>query len=456
MLNKPVASMRDWLRSVPVSDPVDRRNAPMFQIVLLLFVTLPPMAWLYRGIAVPVPWREGELASLGLSLLFSAVCLLSFWLIRTGRFRWATYQLLAVFAISVCASYAASGFTGQRFEQPILAVPLAIAALALGRAALWSMFLSIMLAFAIGVRADARSFGIADTVGDGVISAVIFLLLAIVMDRTSAALRQSLRESQRYSEQMRLAHDSLEHQIEERRRVEDHLVNTKKVKAVARLALGLNHDFNHLLSLVSGYARQARKAPDAQAREAALDGIDAAARRAQAVSQKLLNFTRQGDERPQLMDLAKLVDNVLPLLKQAAKPSVKLVSDIPAGLRVWFDPHQLELILLNMVTNADDAMAQGGTIQISAAPMGDGVRLRCADTGGGIPMAIREKIFEPFFTTKPEGGGTGLGLAMAKGLMERHAGRIWLDDSTEVGSAFLLEFSSEAAHLPSPTVEEQA
>jgi len=429
-----------WLRAVPISDPVDRRNAPMFQVVLLLFGTLPAAAWLYRAVAVAEPWRPGELTSLALSLVFCAVALASVVLIRFGRFRWAAYQTLGVFAVSVLASYAASGFGGQRFEQPVLVVPMAIAALAVGRPALWMMFAIVASAFALGMYVDLGRGEHPDAIGDAIISGVIFLLIAVVLDRTSAALRQSLRDAQTRAGQLSLAHDTLRREVEERRRVEDQLVNARKVEAVARLASGLNHDFNHLLSLVLGYVRQGRRASDMQAAGAAFDGIEATARRATAVSAKLLSFSRQDESQAEALELAEVVATVQPLLKQALKPGVALEVQVPPGLLVEFDRHQLELILLNLVANADDAMVQGGSVALRGRRVGEEVWLQCIDTGPGIPAAIGEQVFEPFFTTKPAAGGTGLGLAMARGLMERHGARIWIDAEAGAGAVFVLCF----------------
>ena len=437
-----------WLRAVPVADPVDLRNAPMFQLVLLLFGTLPVAAWLYRAIAVPVAWRPGELTSLGLSALFSAVALLGVVLIRFGRFRWAAYQTLCVFAISVVASYAASGFGGQRFEQPVLVVPMAIAALAVGRPALWMMFAVVALSFALGTNLDLSNGEPQDVIGDALISGVIFLLIAVVLDRTSAALRQSLRDAQARAEQLGIAHDTLQREVAERQRVEEQLVNAKKVEAVARLASGLNHDFNHLLSLVLGYVRQGRRASDAQAIGAAFDGVESAARRATAVSAKLLSFSRQDETQAEALDLGELVATLQPLLKQALKPGIALDVQVPPGLQVHFDRHQLELILLNLVANADDAMEHGGTVTLQGRRVGGEAWLQCRDTGPGIPADLHDRIFEPFFTTKPVGQGTGLGLAMANGLMQRHGARIWIDAETGTGAAFVLSFPHEHAQPP--------
>lgn len=439
------APMR-WLRAAPIADPVDRRNAPMLQVVLLLLGTLPPAAWLYRGLVVPVPWRPGELTSLALSLLFSAVALMGVVLIRWGRYRWAAYQLLAVFAISVCASYAASGFDRQRFEQPVLTIPLAIAALAVGRPALWAMFAAVMVAFGLGLHTDLGGGAPQDYLVDGAVSAAIVLLIAIILDRTSAALRQALRDAQLHGEQLGAAHVALQREVEERRRTEDQLVNARKVEAVARLAAGLNHDFNHLLGLVLGYVRKGRRAADGQELATALDGIEAAASRATAISGKLLNFSRPDDSQVEAIDLGALVATLQPLLRQALKPSVRLQVEVPKGLWVDFDRQQLELILLNLVGNADDAMPDGGQVALSAHAVGDGVQLRCSDNGPGIPQALRERVFEAFFSTKPAGGGTGLGLAMALGLMERHRARIRIEDAAPSGAVFVLEFPRSVLH----------
>lgn len=439
-----------WLRAAPIADPVDRRNAPMLQIVLLLLGTLPPLGWLYRGLAVAVPWRPGELTSLALSLLFSAVALAGVVLIRWGRFRWAAYQLLVVFGISVCASYAASGFDGQRFEQPVLAVPLALAALAVGRPALWGMFATLMLAFWLGLRTDLAGGAPRDYLGDGLISATIFLLIAIILDRTSAALRQALHEARRHGAELGIAHQTLQREVDERRSLEEQLVNARKVEAVARLAAGLNHDFNHLLGLVLGYVRKGRRAADAQERDVAFDGIEAAATRATAVSGKLLNFSRPDQADVETLDLHTLVDALQPLLRQAIKPSVQLHVEVPEGLRVAFDRQQLELILLNLVGNADDAMSTGGRIELSARAHGTQIELRCRDTGPGIPAAQRAQVFEAFFSTKP--GGTGLGLAMALALMQRHGASIRVDESASAGTTFVLVFPGANAPALSPAV----
>lgn len=446
MLTLPVR----WLRNVPVADPVDLRNAPMLQLVLLLLGGLPPLAWAYRAFAVDVPWREGELGSMALSLLLSAVALGGFALVRLGHFRWAAYQLLAVFAVSVCLSYAGSGFTAQRFEQPVLTVCMVIAALVVGRGALWGVTAAIWGAFGLGLWTEWASNGSAALAVDGVISASIFLLIAVVLDRASSALRHSLAEARAKGRDASEAYVRLQGEVEQRRNVEQQLVHARKIEAVARLAAGLNHDFNHLLSLILGYVQQAKRGQTPEKVAASLAGAESAVRKADTLSRRLLTFSRQNDAVIERHELRGVIDELTPLLRQTISPGVRLHTEIPAGLFVDFDRDQLGLIVLNLLSNADDAMAGQGTIRLIAQDAGDGICLSCADSGPGIDDELKSRIFEPFVTTKPHGQGTGLGLAMAKDLMLGQGGDIALESTPGQGAIFHLNFprSGTTSHAP--------
>lgn len=442
MLSLPVR----WLRNVPVADPVDRRNAPMLQVVLLLLGGLPPLAWAYRAFAMnDMPWREGELGSMALSLLLSAVALAGFALVRMGHFRWAAYQLLAVFAVSVCLSYAGSGFGSQRFEQPVLTVCMAIAALVVGRGALWGVTIAIWTAFGLGVWRDWATDGAAALVVDGVISGAIFLLIAVVLDRASSALRQSLVEAKAKGQEARDAYVHLQDEVEQRRKVEQQLVHARKIEAVARLAAGLNHDFNHLLSLILGYVQQARRGQTPEKVAASLAGAESAVRKADTLSRRLLTFSRQGDTVVERLQLADVVDELAPLLRQTVSPLVYVHTDIPAGLWVDFDRDQLGLILVNLLSNADDAMGGEGDIRLLAQQTASGVSLSCSDSGPGIASELQVRIFEPFVTTKAPGQGTGLGLAMARDLMAAHGGSVAVASTPGRGATFHLYFPASAS-----------
>ena len=414
----------------------------MLQLVLSLLGGLPPLAWAYRAFAMEVPWREGELGNMALSLLLSAVALAGFALVRRGHLRWAAYQLLAVFAVSVCLSYAGSGFGSQRFEQPVLTVCMVIAALVLGRSALWGVTIVIWVAFGLGVWRDRASDGAAEMLVDGIISGAIFLLIAMVLDHASSALRQSLVEAKTKGRDASEAYVRLHSEVEQRRRIEQQLVHARKIEAVARLAAGLNHDFNHLLSLILGYVQQAKRGQTPEKVAASLAGAETAVRKADILSRRLLTFSRQSDTVIQRHELREVVDELAPLLRQTVSPGVRLQTEIPAGLWVDFDRDQLGLILLNLLSNADDAMGGEGTICLTAQATASGACLSCSDSGPGIEAEMQVRIFEPFVTTKAPGHGTGLGLAMARDILSAHGGSIAVESTLGRGTTFHLYFAN--------------
>lgn len=428
-----------WLRNVPVDDPVDRRNAPMLQLVSLLLAVPPALAWLYRGFVSSVPWRDGELVSMAMSLAVCSVAALCFVLIRRGRFGLAARLLLLVFAVTVIPAYAATGFTAQRFEQPILVLWMVLAGLVVGRAALWAMFGCVLAAFVLGGRVDAGRMGSPDFAVDVAISGAMFLVIAVVLDRASAALRTSLREATERGDALVVANARLQLEIREREEAQNRLVHAQKVEAAGRLASGLAHDFNNLLSLILGYAKRGRSG-DVEAMPEAFDGIEAVARRASAVSNKLLSFSRQDSPRPEVFDAIAMLAELKPVLRQLFDPGVSIeVEADGAPLPIRFDRSQFELLVLNIAANANHAMPDGGTFRLSVEASGQAVRMQFSDTGAGMPAEVQARVFEPFFTTKPSGSGTGLGLFVVRDLVSAAGGSVSVRSEPGAGTEIGIE-----------------
>ena len=291
----------------------------MLQIVLLMLGSLPPLAWAYR-LSSGIPWRPGETLSLGLSLALSGLAIFSFVLIRRGRLQWAVRQLMVVVALIVMLSYVGNGFDANRFEHPVQVMWLVIAGLMIGRKALWLMYGWTVLAFAIGVWRDVEAkveaaSSAADLSVDAAISAVIFLFIAIVIDRSIAALRESLHEATRRSDALAQTNQLLHAEITERERLQAQLIHAQKVEVVGRLASGVAHDFNHLLGLILGYAERGRGVIDTETLRGVIEGMELAAKRARAVSQKLLSFSRHDNADPQTFDVREALRNVQPMLR---------------------------------------------------------------------------------------------------------------------------------------------
>jgi signal transduction histidine kinase len=444
---RPVHPRRRWLWRAPVADPVDRRNAPMLQVVLLLLGTTPPLMWAYRVFGADIPWRPGELQGMAMSLLVSATALAGVLLIRRGRFQWAIRQMLVVIAATVVISYALHGFNAGRYEQPLLVVWIVLAGLMVGRRALWLMYGAVVLAFVLGSLADARAATDPIDTGlnlafNGLIHAVMFLLIAVVVDRSVTALRETLADATGRGDELALANRRLEAEMVERERVQGQLVHAQKVEAVGRLASGVAHDFNHLLGLILGYAAKGRGSDDRAELQQALAGVESAGRRAAAVAHKLLDFARRDALRIERFDAGDAVRELQPMLRQLFDPSVRIGVALPeSALPIAFDRARFDLLVLNIAANANHAMPEGGRFDITLRRSHDDERLvlELRDSGHGMDDTVRARLFEPFFTTKPAGQGTGLGLSVVRDLVVAADGAIAVDSAPGQGTTVRIE-----------------
>ena len=262
-----------------------------------------------------------------------------------------------------------------------------------------------------------------------------------------------------------------ERQIQEGQRdLERRLAESQKMEAIGKLAGGVAHDFNNMLTAILGYSSMiVEDAPPKSAiRDQALQ-IRHAAENAAALTQKLLAFSRRQVLHSDPMDFRSLLGNLLPLARNAVGEDVTVSTQI--GENLWpilADPIQLEQSILNLAINARDAMPKGGTLQIAArnAPRpngerrfdadvkpGDYVQITVTDTGIGMDEATRTRMFEPFFTTKAPGKGTGLGLSTVYGFVRQCGGYIGVLSTPGKGTSIelLLPRANTPAPLPTPT-----
>jgi signal transduction histidine kinase len=236
----------------------------------------------------------------------------------------------------------------------------------------------------------------------------------------------------------RLAEAQVRAETAAREQAQAQAAHAERMSALGELAGGIAHDFNNILQAVSAGAVLIQRRPDDQdnARRQA-EQIEAAVERGAAISRRLLGFARQDLLRPEHIDVAELLGQVRELLAHAIEPSIDIKLEASAAEPGFVaDRFQLETVLLNLATNARDAMLPGGgTLTISAATevldrdshrpalkAGRYTRISVNDTGVGMTAATLARAGEPFFTTKPKGKGTGLGLSMAKGFAEQSGG----------------------------------
>jgi two-component system cell cycle sensor histidine kinase/response regulator CckA len=248
--------------------------------------------------------------------------------------------------------------------------------------------------------------------------------------------------------------------LTERRQAEEALQNTEnrlrqsqKMEAVGRLAGGVAHDFNNVLTAIFGYADLLLDGfDDDDPRRTDVEEIKRAAHRAASLTRQLLAFSRKQVMQPRRVNLNEIIENLRTLLMKLIGDEIDLqiVTDPELG-DVKADPGQIEQVLMNLAANARDAMPEGGRLSIATAnddlqrddatalvgiEPGKFVILTVSDTGHGVPAEVRAHIFEPFFTTKEQGKGTGLGLATVYGIVKQSGGWIYLDEAPGTGASF--------------------
>lgn len=226
--------------------------------------------------------------------------------------------------------------------------------------------------------------------------------------------------------------------VHDRVHLERRLIEGQRLEAVGRLAGGVAHDFNNLITGVAGYADLLHESlPLDDPRRTEVAEIRRACTRASDLTRQLLTFARRQVVLPRVVDLNRVVREAEPLLRRLTEPAVTLlVETSDAPLAVMLDPAQFEQVLTNLTVNARDAMPGGGTVRIATGCSDDQVVLEVIDEGIGIAEDVIPHLFEPFYTTKPAGKGTGLGLATVYGIVEQAGGRIDVRSAPGAGATF--------------------
>ena len=240
------------------------------------------------------------------------------------------------------------------------------------------------------------------------------------------------------------------------RETEDQLRHAQKMEAVGRLAGGVAHDFNNVLTVVQTYACMLESSLDpSDMRHDDASEIRRASERATAITRQLLTLSRQSAVAPKAIELDALVAGFLPMLRRLVGEAVTIVTRCGQVARVIADPGQLEQVLMNLALNARDAMGEGGRLTITTQTIeldtetastrrlepGRYVELAVTDTGTGIDAETQKRIFDPFFTTKGAEKGTGLGLSIVHGIVTQAGGSVTVYSERGHGSTFRV-------HLP--------
>lgn len=237
--------------------------------------------------------------------------------------------------------------------------------------------------------------------------------------------------------------------ITERKNLEDQLRQAQKMEAVGRLAGGVAHDFNNMLTVITGYAEilLSRRLAEGNPMRREVEEIKKAGERVTALTRQLLTFSRKHMFQYKTLDLNLVITNLEKMLRRLIGENVVLVTELAPNLReIKADPGQMEQIIMNLAVNARDAMPNGGQLTIRTTHInvsetyarkrlglqaGPYILLSVIDNGIGMDAETKAHIFEPFFTTKEQGKGTGLGLSTVYGIVIQSSG--YIDVETELG-----------------------
>ncbi len=252
---------------------------------------------------------------------------------------------------------------------------------------------------------------------------------------------------------------------QEKATLEHQLRQVQKMEAIGRLASGVAHDINNILTAILAHASLVKvRAEAGTPLKMTGEVIEKAVHRGKELTSQLLGFARQGKHHHVAVDIHDVIQEVIGLLGRTINKTITFQADLTAEKPcVVGDPNQLYQILMNLAVNACDAMGDSGELivqtvnecvtpeQASHVPglyAGDYVLIRVTDTGSGIPPDIQGQIFEPFFTTKEQGQGTGMGLAMVYGIVKNHRGYIGVTSTLGGGTTMRVYLPSAPSAAP--------
>jgi signal transduction histidine kinase/CheY-like chemotaxis protein len=270
-------------------------------------------------------------------------------------------------------------------------------------------------------------------------------LIVVGLGFAQRALRNANRELGKRAEALAQSNELLEEQVEQRAQAEEQLRQSQKMQALGQLTGGIAHDFNNLLTVIQGSADMLCRPQLTEAKRMRFaKAIVQAASNAASLTSQLLAFARRQPLQPEHIDVNSLISEMNELIDRTVGERIEVATELGAmPCRIEADRGQLQSAILNIVSNARDAMPSGGTLTIRTnsvvqAAGSKAVEIEIADTGAGMDADIADRIFEPFFTTKGTGKGTGLGLSQVYGFASQSGGDVRVESEPGKGTRLIL------------------
>lgn len=265
--------------------------------------------------------------------------------------------------------------------------------------------------------------------------------LANAFDTMTDRLRERTEEAARLYSESISRNEELNEINRRLQTAQAQLIQSEKLAAIGQLTAGIVHDVRNPLAVIKGLAEDLDEEPGlTDYTRDSLATIRASANQANSIVSDLLKFARQSEMEMRHQDLRDSIASAVRLIEYlASKGDVQIRVDLPSEpVMATYDTLQIEQVIVNLITNAVQAMADGGTVRITLGEAEGAVAVAVQDTGVGIPEEYLPRIFDPFFTTKPEGEGTGLGLSVSFGIVSHHGGRIKAESRVGEGTTFTI------------------
>lgn len=424
-----------WTQRVPMPAQ-ERHNALMLQTTLVVvFAASLAMACLPSAVVGSVD--RGDLWIAPAICLYTGLCL---YLLRSGRYPLSARLTVIGTVLLIAGSYRSYGLQAQPGQLMIHMMPLLLSGLLIGRAAVWWTMLATVLALAVGAWVDLHgetdALAAADALPNLLLGSMNYLILAVALDRLILASQRAARRS----DELNAACERLSREIAEKELAHARLLHTQRMEALGRLSASVAHDFNNVLSVIAGLAEapappQGLSQHPEHAPPDTLPTIRRAAERGIALTRRLLSFSRIQHREVSEFDLAQALEEMRPLILPMFARNVQVRVQLPAAeLPLLADRDQLELALLNIASNASDAMPDGGRFALRAQHSGGAALIELEDTGTGMTADVRARLFEPFFTTKQPDRGTGIGMSIVHRFVLEHGGTIEVDSAPGHGT----------------------
>lgn len=409
-----------WLQSIPSKDPLERAHAPAIQLMLIMLcvgIGIFQLLSLFSSFSA----QPGS----ALNWLVVTIGLVALWLIRSGSLQAGVRLLLTTLVVIMVVAYSQVGLLVQLPNLLSQAAILVLGALVLSRSMFWLGVFGFVLAFAVGAWVDhlhAR-FAFRPFIG----ATLSLVIVALLLDSLGQNLRRLLYLSLSRENDLQRSELKLKQEVVAREQAQAMLLTVQKQEALGTLSLAITHDFNHGLSAICQEAESALavNAPE-NADSAPESGAQAHARwqtvQLQAlhlarILQGLMQVVRDNRGDVQVFDAIAALRVLEPLLHHVAGKRARLVVSLHAEQALIRMDHGLfDMLMVNLIGNAHDAVTAQGQITITAQTSGDYLHLSVHDDGMGMDVTTQQRAIEPFFTTKAK--GNGLGLPITKRVVE--------------------------------------